>query len=179
MHVCYESNDLESLHAQLASRGLTVSDVRKAGAGNLLMTLKDLEGQTIEYTQYMPGSRHYEDRGQHMGAKRLSQTMTGAASVAHDTAAMEAFYEQKLGFSALGSGPPVRLRMPGDSGQEVDLVPEGAGGVQFGIFDRQQTATALAALGLHAKETATGLVVSDSDGVAVSFLTMNGGKAIR
>src|SRR5271165_5167864 len=34
MHVCYESIDLEALHANYVQRGLTVSDVRKAGAGN-------------------------------------------------------------------------------------------------------------------------------------------------
>src|ERR1700739_2958733 len=32
MHVCYESNDLDALHAEYVKRGLTVSDVRKAGA---------------------------------------------------------------------------------------------------------------------------------------------------
>ena len=84
MHVCYESNDLEALHAEYVKRGLTVSDVRKAGAGNLLMTMKDPEGQTIEYTQYMPGSRHFEDRGKHLGADRVAQVMVGATSLARD-----------------------------------------------------------------------------------------------
>ena len=43
------------------------------------MTMKDPEGQTIEYTQYMPGSRHFEDRGKHLDGKRVAQTMMGGA----------------------------------------------------------------------------------------------------
>src|ERR1035438_4633627 len=41
MHVCYESGNLEALHAEYVKRGLTVSEARKAGAGTMLMTLKD------------------------------------------------------------------------------------------------------------------------------------------
>ena len=92
MHVCYESNNLEALHAEYVKRGLTVSDVRKAGAGNLLMTMKDPEGQTIEYTQYMAGSRHFEDRGKHLGSKRVADLMVGATSPARDAAAIRTFY---------------------------------------------------------------------------------------
>src|SRR5271165_3949493 len=33
MHVCYESSNLEALRAEYVKRGLTVSEVRKAGAG--------------------------------------------------------------------------------------------------------------------------------------------------
>jgi catechol 2,3-dioxygenase-like lactoylglutathione lyase family enzyme len=111
MHVCYESSDLEALHAEYVKRGLTVSEVRKAGAGNLLMTMKDPEGQTIEYTQYMPGSRHFEDRGKHLGAQRVAQLMVGATSPARDAAAIRTFYVDKLGFTEIGHGIPARLRM--------------------------------------------------------------------
>src|SRR5664279_1810418 len=97
MHVCYESTDLDAVHAEYVKRGLTVSEVRKAGAGNMLMTMKDTEGQTIEYTQYMPGSRHFEDRGKHLGAKRVAQLMVGATSPARDAGAIRTFYLEKLG----------------------------------------------------------------------------------
>ncbi len=166
MHVCYESSDLEALHTDFAqARGLTVSDVRKAGAGNLLMTMKDPEGQTIEYTQYMPGSKHFEDRGQHMNAHRVSQTLVGATVAAHDGAAMAAFYRKSLGFT--GAGP--RLRMPGDSGQQLEIVADGPGGIQLRVADLERTAAALAGLGLAAKKTSTSLTVTDPDGVTVSF----------
>jgi rhamnogalacturonyl hydrolase YesR/catechol 2,3-dioxygenase-like lactoylglutathione lyase family enzyme len=177
MHVCYESHDLESLHAEYVKRGLAVSDVRKAGAGNLLMVMKDPEGQVIEYTQYMPGSRHFEDRGKHLGEKRVAQIMVGATSVARDVPAMRSFYLDKLGFGNINTGDSARLRMPGDSGQEVDLVAAGAdvkSGVEFGVADLGRTAETLRGFGLAATLTPpnrpTMLTVADPDGVVVSFV---------
>jgi catechol 2,3-dioxygenase-like lactoylglutathione lyase family enzyme len=164
MHVCYESHDLEALHAGYVQRGLMVSDVRKAGAGNLLMTMKDPEGQTIEFTQYMPGSRHYEDRGKHLSARRVSQMLIGATTTAHDAATERAFYIDKLGFNEVAGNA---LRIPGDSRQELDI---GASGIQFGASDLRQTAEALAGLGVKVRSSATALTVSDPDGNVISFL---------
>jgi len=169
MHVCYESSDLEALHAELVKRGADVSAVRKAGAGNLLMTLKDPEGETIEYTQYMPGSRHFEDRGKHLGANRVATMMLGARSVAQNVAAIRSFYIEKLGFAEAGS---IRLRIPGDSGQELGLAPAGEGGkpgIQFGVADLASAAGALKALGLNETSTDLTITVSDPDGVVLSF----------
>ena len=177
MHVCYESSDLEALHAEYVKRGLAVSEVRKAGAGNLLMTMKDPEGQTIEYTQYMPGSRHFEDRGKHLGAQRVSELMLGATAPARDAAAIRTFYVEKLGFTEIGRGNPARLRMPGDSGQELDIVAAGPGvelGITFGVADLRRTEAALAGLGLRVKATPAGnpalLTVADPDGAVISFV---------
>ena len=155
MHVCYESNNLEALHAEYVKRGLTVSDVRKAGAGNLLMTMKDPEGQTIEYTQYMAGSRHFEDRGKHLGSKRVADLMVGATSPARDAAAIRTFYLDKLGFTEINHGIPARLRIPGDSGQEVDIAaagPDVKSGIQLGVAGGKPTS------------------VSDPDGAVISFV---------
>ena len=176
MHVCYESSDLEALHAEYVHRGLTVSDVKKAGAGNLLMTMQDPRGQTIEYTQYMPGSRHFEDRGQHLGANRVSQMLIGATVAAGDVAATRAFYVDKLGFTEFARGVPSRLRMPGDSGQELDIVAAGAevkSGLQFGVFDLKKTAETLVGLGLRPTSASMSIAVDDPDGVAIRFVKVN------
>jgi catechol 2,3-dioxygenase-like lactoylglutathione lyase family enzyme len=177
MHVCYESSDLEALHAEYVKRGLTVSEVRKAGAGNMLMTMKDPEGQTIEYTEYLPGSRHFEDRGKHLGAQRVAQLMVGATSPASDAAAIRTFYLDKLGFTEINHGIPARLRMPGDSGQEVDIAaagPEVKSGIRFAVADVQHTAGILTSLGLAAQATPannpTLLTVADPDGALISFV---------
>ena len=174
MHVCYESSDLEALHADYVKRGLAVSDVRKAGAGNLLMTMRDPEGQTIEFTQYMPGSRHYEDRGKHLSASRVSKMLIGATATAKDLNATRAFYVQKLGFAELGHGVPERLLIPGDSRQELDIAaadPLTKSGIQFGAIDLKQTAEVLAGLDLQVRVGPTALTVSDPDGNAISFRT--------
>jgi rhamnogalacturonyl hydrolase YesR len=177
MHVCYESQNLEALHAEYVKRGLAVSEAREAGAGNLLMVMKDPEGQVIEYTEYMPGSRHFEDRGKHLGAQRVSQLMVGATSPARDAAAIRTFYLDKLGFTEINHGIPARLRMPGDSGQEVDVGaagPEVKSGIEFGIADVGQTTKILAGLGLAVKATPANdpalLTVTDPDGAVISFV---------
>jgi hypothetical protein len=151
--------------------------VRKAGAGNMLMTMKDPEGQTIEYTEYLPGSRHFEDRGKHLGAKRVAQLMVGATSTARDAAAIRTFYLEKLGFTEINHGIPARLRMPGDSGQEVDIAaagPEVKSGILFGVADIKHTAGILTSLGLAAKATPADnpalLTVADPDGALISFV---------
>jgi catechol 2,3-dioxygenase-like lactoylglutathione lyase family enzyme len=170
MHVCYESINLDDLHAEYVKRGLTVSDVRKAGAGNMLMTMKDPEGQVIEYTMYMPGSRHYEDRGKHLGAARVADTMTGATSPAHDAPAIRAFYTDKLSFTPVSAD---RLRMPGDSGQQLEIpaaAPTVKSGVQFSVPDLKTTAATLKTLGFTPKSTATALTIADPDGDVVTFI---------
>jgi catechol 2,3-dioxygenase-like lactoylglutathione lyase family enzyme len=183
MHVCYESIDLDALHAEYVKRGLTVSEVRKAGAGNMLMTMRDPEGQTIEYTQYMPGSRHFEDRGKHLGEKRVAQLMLGATAAAKDVAAIRTFYVEKLGFTEISSGStPARLRVPGDSGQELDIAaggPEVKSGIQFGVADIKHAAEILTTLKLdfNAAQGSLGptvLTISDPDGVVISFVPAGG-----
>ncbi len=69
MHVCYESSDLEALHADLAKRGLAVSDVRKAGAGNLLMTMKDPEGADHRVHAVHARIAAFPGPRQHLGAQ--------------------------------------------------------------------------------------------------------------
>ena len=177
MHVCYEASNIDTLHAELVQRGVAISDVRKAGAGNLLMTMKDPEDQTIEYTQYMPGSRHFEDRGKHLGAERVARVMVAATSPARDSGALRSFYIDKLGFTGTDQGVSTRLRMPGDSGHELDLPAAGPGvksGVQFGVPDLNRAGETLTRLGLTVSATPRGnptlLIVADPDGLVVSFV---------
>ncbi len=72
MHVCFEAGDLNALIKYYDSTGLKAAPVRKAAAGNLISSTNDPEGRVTEFTQYMPGSRHTLDRGQHLGANRVS-----------------------------------------------------------------------------------------------------------
>src|SRR5580704_6735546 len=58
LHLCFEGADLNALHDYYVAEGLTPIAVRKAGAGNMLFTMKGpqqfADPQNIEYTQYMP-----------------------------------------------------------------------------------------------------------------------------
>jgi catechol 2,3-dioxygenase-like lactoylglutathione lyase family enzyme len=117
----------------------------------------------------MPGSRHFEDRGKHLGANRVAQVLMGAATIARDAAAMRSFYLEKLGFAEIAAGSPVRLRIPGDSGQELEIAGEGTGGMQFGVPDLARAAEMLNVLGMQSARGQAWLKVRDPDGVSIAI----------
>jgi catechol 2,3-dioxygenase-like lactoylglutathione lyase family enzyme len=122
LHVCFEGIDLNAIHDEYVSHGLTPIAVRKAGAGNLLFTLRGPENQNIEYTQYMPGSLHSSDEGKHLGANRVADAMVTVSLAMHDPEAARDFYLNQLSFKSI-AGNPMSLHMPGNSGQEIEIVP--------------------------------------------------------
>jgi catechol 2,3-dioxygenase-like lactoylglutathione lyase family enzyme len=127
LHVCFEGdNDLQTVHDDYVDHGLTPTAVRKAGAGNLLFTLAgpiDANGaaQNLEYTQYEPGSMHYNDQGKHMGEDRIADAIFSVSIAVRDLAAARDFYLNQLSFKSI-AGDPLFLHMPGNSGQEIELV---------------------------------------------------------
>jgi catechol 2,3-dioxygenase-like lactoylglutathione lyase family enzyme len=102
LHVCFEGKNLQSVHDYYVAQGLTPNAVRTAGAGNLLFTMPGpdtLTGpQNMEYTQYMPGSLHSKDFGQHLGEGRISTQLIAAAIAFTNPAAASAFYQDKVSF---------------------------------------------------------------------------------
>jgi catechol 2,3-dioxygenase-like lactoylglutathione lyase family enzyme len=126
LHLCFEGADLNAIHDYYIAEGLTPISVRTAGAGNLLFTMKGpqqfADPQNIEYTQYMPGSKHTVDFGQHLGPDRVGDKMTVVALAMQDPAAARTFYLTKLGFTP-DSANPARLNLPGTSGEQVEIVP--------------------------------------------------------
>jgi catechol 2,3-dioxygenase-like lactoylglutathione lyase family enzyme len=136
LHLCFEGVDLNAIHDAYVAEGLTPISVRKAGAGNLLFTLKGPQQfsspQNIEYTQYMPESLHSKDFGQHLSSDRVADKMVLVTLAMQDPAAARAFYLDKLGFSASAKDPMV-LNLPGTSGQQVQIVPVDALGAKSSI----------------------------------------------
>jgi catechol 2,3-dioxygenase-like lactoylglutathione lyase family enzyme len=129
LHLCFEGVDLNAIHDSYVAEGLTPISVRKAGAGNLLFTLKGpmqfRDPQNIEYTQYMPDSMHTKDIGQHLGADRVAERMTSVSLAMQDPDAASVFYKDKLGFVPIHGEPGagIGFRLPGNSGQIVEIVP--------------------------------------------------------
>jgi unsaturated rhamnogalacturonyl hydrolase len=169
MHICYEAANADALQKAWAAKGVDVPPARTAGAGNVILAFKDPEGTTVEATQYMPGSRHTEDRGKHLGANRLSDRLTTVIEVANDPKALADFYTSKLGFAVSGSA----LRLPGDSNESIRLVAAPAkSGLVFSADDTRRVATELANRGLTPQTgTPSGTVqVADPDGNTVAFV---------
>jgi catechol 2,3-dioxygenase-like lactoylglutathione lyase family enzyme len=167
MHVCYEVHDIESLHNAYVKKGLNPPEAKKFRAGNLLFVLHDPEGQVVEYTQYLPGSLHDKDRGKHLGEHRLSTRLQAAVSPAKDVGVEQAFYIDKLGFKPTAADRN-RLRLPGDSGDELGLVPQPSPAqIIFSVEQEKTTVESLKQRGLDPKAEGGNVTVNDPDGNVV------------
>jgi len=192
MHICFESPDLNAVYQDYIDHGLTPTPVRKAGAGNLLFTLQgpvepgqpsDLRGkptQNIEYTQYMPGSRHTLDRGKHLGADRVADRMAGVAIPVQDVPAATEFYQQKLSFKP-GAAPlepgSAALSLPGAAEERIEFLPESAAAsgqlhfrILFAVPDVRATAKHLRSLGFNPKKRSGEVEITDPDGDQLVFI---------
>jgi len=130
LHLCFEGQDLQAINDDYTTHGLTPKPVRKAGAGNLLFTMpgpiQPSGPQNIEYTQYMPGSLHSDDQGKHLGPDRIADKLIAVSLAMKDPTAARDFYINQLHFKPIANDP-MYLHMPGESGQEVEIVPAALG----------------------------------------------------
>ncbi|MGA9060396.1 MAG: VOC family protein [Terracidiphilus sp.] len=172
MHVCFEAGDLKVLQKYYASEGLNPSPVQKAAAGNLVSSMKDPEGRVIEFTQYMPGSRHTLDIGQHLGAGRVSDELMGIDLPAKEGAAMKEF-STLLGFEADDVNGNVRLTTPGAPDLHIELRPAYPGAKPqflFPVPDARRALQALEYAGVRAERNDKLVFVHDPDGNSFVFL---------
>jgi len=128
LHLCFEGKDLHSVHDYYVAHGLKPTDVKTAGAGNLLFSmpgpLSPTGPQNMEYTQYMPGSLHSKDTGEHLGADRIATQLVSATVAVNDPAAATAFYLEKIGFTQKKSQAKTLLAIPGATANEtLEIVP--------------------------------------------------------
>ena len=172
MHICFEASDLVSLNAAYRERGLTPIKVLKAHAGNLLFTMVGPESQNIEYTEYLPGSLHSEDRSKHLGKHRISKRLLSVALKMHDTAMARAFYLDKLAFHPGTNDDRNSLLLAGTSGESIDLksfddhaLPD----MVFQVGHIRRVATDLKSRGFDVQITATGDYIVDPDGTIIEF----------
>jgi len=178
MHVCFEAFDLEGLNKFYISEGPKPIAVRRAGAGNLLFTMAGPENQNIEYTQYMPGSKHTNDRGKHLGAHRIAEEILAVGIAMQDPAAAVTYYKQKLRFGAAQGWDPGQnwLSLPGTPRQLVEIEQQAPGVVfqlYFSVPDLRRAEKQLKTLGMTVVKQKVGLAVSDPDGNRIVFVKAN------
>jgi catechol 2,3-dioxygenase-like lactoylglutathione lyase family enzyme len=172
MHVCFEAGDLNAVVNYYVSIGLKAAPVRKAGAGNLISSMNDPEGRVTEFTQYMPGSRHSLDRGQHLGGNRVSAELLGFDLPVNGLAAEKQFYIQ-LGFEAEDADGNVRLTTPGAPDVRLELRTAHPGAQPqflFPVRDARKAFDALQDAGVRAERNGKLVFVHDPDGNAFVFL---------
>jgi catechol 2,3-dioxygenase-like lactoylglutathione lyase family enzyme len=187
LHLCFDGEDLNALHDFDIAQGLTPITVRKAGAGNLLFTLRGPEDQNIEYTQYMPGSLHYEDRGKHLGpaegsndsSARIADSFFAVGLGMKDPGAASTYYISKLGFSPIGGNANLLLipgsKAPGatEETQQILIQPltSPVSRIFFTVKDLGKTAAELKKRGIAFKSAKHELTVTDPDGNLLVFTT--------
>jgi len=184
MHLCYEASDIERVRKEYEARGLAAPEGRKARAGNLLFSIRGPDGQTIEYTEYMPGSLHSDDRGKHLGRGRISDHLLGVVVPTRDLAATRDFYLKKLGFLSANSrrndSQELWLRLPGDSGEELGLEEADAKPkIVFIVPNLLHAESDLRSRGLVANVHSFSVSCTDPDGVIIEFISTAPGHAKR
>lgn len=173
MHVCYESGDINALFAALSANGLKPTEVRKAGAGNMLTTMKDPDDRVTEFTQYMPGSRHTLDKGLHLGEHRISEQMLGFSLPVPDLEAAKKFYVSGMGFEARDGRQGLRMTLANVPDLRIQIRTATAGAVPETIFrvtDTAKAAEQLKAVRLEVKQDGNRVLVSDPDGNVFAFV---------
>ncbi|HVN93162.1 MAG TPA: VOC family protein [Terracidiphilus sp.] len=178
MHVCYEAGDLNALQRYYASQGLNPTPVRKAAAGNLISSINNPEHGVTEFTQYMPGSRHMLDAGQHLGSGRISTALMGIDLPVRDGAAMKEFYSD-LGFETEDANGNVRLTAPGAPDLHMELRPATPGSQPeflFPVADAKRAYQAMEYAGVSAQRDGGLVFTKDPDGNIFVFLETGGGR---
>jgi catechol 2,3-dioxygenase-like lactoylglutathione lyase family enzyme len=168
LHLCFEGADLQAAHDFYVAQGLTPNQVRTAGAGNLLFTMPGpatpTGPQNLEYTQYMPGSLHSKDFGQHLGADRIADKLIAVTIASGDPAAARAFYTDKLAFKPEG---PSALQLPGTASESVEIAPDRPLGFKARITLRADPAKASVTLksrGIAFTKSSHAVEITDPDG---------------
>ncbi len=172
MHLCFEGQDLVELNATYRQRGLNPTEVKKAHAGNLLFTMVGPEHQNIEYTQYMPGSLHWNDRAKHLGKHRISKQLLAVDLAMQDPGAAETFYLDKLSFHPRSANDKSYLLLSGTSGEAVEFkstddktVPD----IVLRVRSVRRTARILRDRGFSVRVQRDGVLVNDPDGIPIEF----------
>ena len=168
MHICFGTDNIDSVHSAYVKQQLQPTESKKARAGNLLFLLHDPEGHLLEYTQYMPDSLHSKSRGQHLGARRISQHLVRASAASDNISSQRAFFVLKLGFA---DGPaPTILRLAGNSGDEVELQSSTAKPrIVFAVASVRRAARELRRRGFPIHKERRAVEIADPDGAVLVF----------
>lgn len=172
-HVCWEAVNLPRLYPIYTANGVVSKPVRKAGAGNMLMAWKGPEGQTEEITEYLPGSKHSADFGQHLGADRIATHLAAAVVPMDDPNAAALYFTQKMNFVDGGMHDGAHAVSPPDvKGTSVAFLPATSPVKLELVFDgvrEKDTLRTLKTLGIAAETAKHRVVIHDPDGNLLVF----------
>jgi catechol 2,3-dioxygenase-like lactoylglutathione lyase family enzyme len=172
LHTCFETADIESLHNAHVERGLRPTETAKGRAGNGLFEMYGPDRQQFEYTQYLPGSLHSLDYGNHLAGRWISQHMLEPTTAVRNLAAERAYYTDKLGFESTGSGGN-EMYIAGNSRHRLELQSDAANvkpRIVFAVANVRQAEHDLRKRGFNLQKGHHSVSVSDPDGTIVAFV---------
>lgn len=138
VEIAFRTTDIKALHRQLKARGLAPSAIEMRRDGNPYVTLVDPEGHQIAFVEYKPNSQQVALDRQLLVRERLSTMLWHSGVHVRDKANMDAFYQDKLGFSPYWTGSRdgkplyVHMDIPGLEQNFFEYL------VQYGEIDRER-----------------------------------------
>jgi catechol 2,3-dioxygenase-like lactoylglutathione lyase family enzyme len=131
IQIGFETKDARKLRDYLAEKGLPVpAKLDKNFDGNYSFVVKDPEGHSVEFVEYVPGSLHTRNFGKAISPKRVSDHVLHVGVHAKDPQAQDKFYKDVLGFRFLWQGGPRDDRVDWVS----MMVPEGNNWIEYMIW---------------------------------------------
>jgi len=105
IEIAFETPDAKTMRDYLAAKGVDVpATVSKGWDGNLSFRVKDPEGHSIAFVQYLTDSIPGKQFGLLMPATRISEHMIHAGFLVKDRGAEDHFFKDILGFEEMWHG---------------------------------------------------------------------------
>ena len=104
-HVAFETDNIQQLRDYLASKGVKVPAILKAGLdGNVSFMIDEPSGHKVEFVEYKPGSLHSSRFGKMMPDTRVSKRIIHVGFTVKDQAEENALFKDILGFQLMWHG---------------------------------------------------------------------------
>ncbi len=131
-HISFETDDIEGMRTYLAAKGIKVPDkVVNNRIGNRSFNVKDPDGHTLEFVQYMPSGWSMRDKGKFLGRSRISDRMAHFGILVGALEPAMKFYRDVLGFQETWRGS-----RDGNVLNWVNMkVPDGDDYVEFMLYN--------------------------------------------
>lgn len=131
-HVSVETSDIEAMRLYLASKGVKIPEkLAKNRIRNMSFNVRDPDGHTVEFVQYLPGSETLRAKGKFAGPERISDRMAHFGILVGSLEPAMKFYRDLLGFQETWRGS-----RDGKVLNWVNMkVPEGDDYIEFMLYD--------------------------------------------
>jgi catechol 2,3-dioxygenase-like lactoylglutathione lyase family enzyme len=135
-HIAIEVEDADAMLAYLRAKGVAglppTAKIPVGKVGNKNFTIKDPNGNGVEFVEYLPDGWTMREKGKHLPATRISQRMSHVGVMVGEFDASMKFYGELLGF---------RDTWRGSSGGKtlnwVNMqVPDGEDYVEFMLYEK-------------------------------------------